>query len=281
MDVRSISDTTRLATRRLLADPIFEVIPLSNAFDQVGHLPPESRISVTASPNKTLDESLDLCGELVERGFRVTPHLSARMVEDLHHLEHLMGRIRGLELRTAFVVGGDAEHIGEFYDGLSLLEAMDKIGHDLEVGIPSYPEGHPDIPDAALAQALADKQEHASWTTTQMCFDGDALVEWLTEARAHGIQLPAVLGLPAAADRARLLKISTKIGVGRSVSFLRKNTGLVSAFVKPGGYDPSDLLFTLGDRLDDASLHIVGLHLYTFNQCDTTEAWRQRVLSEL
>lgn len=263
--------------RRILADPIFEIIPLSNAVEQAGHLPTGARISVTASPNKTLDDSLDLAAELTQRGFRVTPHLSARMTHDMTHLASLLGRMSDMGLSTAFVVGGDAEDPGEFPDGLSLLEGMERIGHSLELGIPCYPEGHPDISDDVLATALADKTPHASWMTSQMCFDGDAVTGFLRSVREAGNTLPLVLGLPGVADRLKLLRISTRIGVGRSLSFLRKNTGLMSAFVKPGGYDPLELLTELGDTVGA----LAGCHIYTFNQCDTTEAWRQTVLESL
>lgn len=281
MDVTDLSPIAQKAMTCLLDDPIFEMIPLSNALEQAGFLPAGARISVTASPNKTLEDSLDLAADLTERGFRVTPHLAARMTVDLAHLERLLGRMSEIGIETAFVVGGDGEYTGAFYDGLSLLQGMERIGHELQVGIPAYPEGHPKIPDEALAAALADKQPYASWMTSQMCFDAEALLGWLGGTRRTGIDLPLVLGLPGAADRARLLKIATRIGVGRSLSFLRKNTGLISAFVRPGGYDPGELLFGLGDDMADETAAMTGVHIYTFNQCDLTESWRQELLAAL
>ncbi len=281
MDVDSLSPVARKAIAHLLEDPIFEMIPISNAVEQARHLPPGARVSITASPNKTLEDSLELAEKLTERGYRVTPHLSARMTIDLAHLETLMDRIGALGIDTAFVVGGDGEFAGAFYDGLALLEGMERIGHGLKLGIPCYPEGHPKISDDALIAALSAKQRHAAWMTSQMCFDAGALLTWATEARARAIDLPLVLGLPGVADRRKLLSISTRIGVGRSLSFLRKNTGLVSAFVKPGGYDPAELLIDLGEGLADERLDIISCHIYTFNQCDTTEAWRQSILDAL
>ncbi len=280
-ELSELEAPVRTAIAELLADPIFEMIPMKNALEQARHLSPGSRISVTASPNKTLDDSLDLAGDLVDMGFRVTPHLSARMTRGFDHLAHLLERIDRLGITTAFVVGGDPEPAGPFDDGLSLLEAMEEIGHSLEVGVPCYPEGHAVIPDDALDEALQRKQRHATWMTSQMCFDGEAVMRWTESSRQAGISLPLVLGLPGVADRMKLLRISTRIGVGRSLSFLRKNTGLVSAFVKPGGYDPAELLIDMGPGLLDPAVDVTGCHIYTFNQCDTTEAWRQSVLEAL
>ncbi len=276
-----VSPVVRQAIRDLLSDPIFELIPMSNVSEQARHLPTSARVSVTASPQKTLEDSLDLAAELAERGHRVIPHLSARMTRDMAHLESLLARIADLGLRQAFVVGGDPDPVGDFSDGLSLLRAMERIGHDLEVGVPCYPEGHPSIPDSALDQALIEKQPHASWMTSQMCFDAKAVSSWLRRERERGITLPLVLGIPGAAERTKLLRISARIGVGQSLSFLRKNVGLIGAFVRPGGYDPAELLLGLGEDLADARLRIVGCHVYTFNQCDTTEEWRQRLLASL
>lgn len=281
MDVESLSPIARKAIAHVLDDPIFEMIPLSNASEQSRHLPAGARVSITASPNKTLEDSLELAEVLVDRGFRVTPHLSARMTVDLAHLERLLGRIEASGIQSAFVVGGDGEYSGAFYDGLALLEGMERIGHGLELGVPCYPEGHPQIPAETLTAALVSKQRHAAWMTSQMCFDAEALTDWTASVRTAGVDLPLVLGLPGAADRMKLLSISTRIGVGRSLSFLRKNTSLISAFVKPGGYDPAELLVDLGERLGSERLDAVGCHIYTFNQCDNTEAWRQSFLAAL
>jgi methylenetetrahydrofolate reductase (NADPH) len=275
MDVQTLSPVARQAIGRLLQDPIFEMIPLSNAIDQARYLPAGARLSVTASPNRTLDDSLDLAEALTSLGYRVTPHISAHMIRDRDHLGHLLSRIDGLGITTAFVVGGDAEVGGPYNDGLALLDAMDEIGHSLEVGVPCYPEGHPNIPDETLFSALAAKQPHASWMTSQMCFDPGALLKWTESARHSSIELPLVLGVPGVVDRMKLLRIASRIGVGQSLSFLRKNIGLVSAFAKPAGYDPGELLVGLGDHVADPSLGIVGCHIYTFNQGDRTEAWRR------
>ena len=185
-------------------------------------------------------------------------------------------------MERIFLVGGDAEEPGEYFDGLSLLRAMEEIGHHLTtIGIPSYPEGHATIPTEALDQALLDKQSYATSMTTQMCFSGEAISLWLRGQRASGVTLPVILGVPGSADRLRLMKISARIGVGDSLRFLSKNAGLVSRFVRPGGYDPAEMLEELGAAIDDPVLDIAGVHIYTFNSCDTTEEWRQGYLASL
>ncbi|HEY8869548.1 MAG TPA: hypothetical protein VIM30_09160 [Candidatus Limnocylindrales bacterium] len=112
--------------------------------DQAAYLPPGARVSVTASPAKGIEATVGLCEQLQAGGFRAVPHLSARMIRDEHHLHDLIAWLEGAGVDRAFVVGGDAKDPGEFPDGLSLLRAMAEIGHPLtEIGIPSYPQGHP------------------------------------------------------------------------------------------------------------------------------------------
>jgi len=272
----------RAAVRRILEHPKFEVLPLKNVLDQVRWLPDGATVSVTASPTKTLEDTMDVAAELRLRGFQVVPHLSARMTHDKTHLAALLGRMQELEISRVFVVGGDAPQRGIFPDAYSLLLAMDDLGHHLtEIGVTSYPEGHAVIPDDKLRQALHDKQPFASYLTTQMCFDPEAIGDFVSGCRADGITLPVRIGIPGVADRLKLIQISTRIGVGQSVRFLSKHRGLVTKFIKPGGYAPEDLLEGLAPLADDPAAAIVGVHIYTFNQCETTERWRQEYLATL
>lgn len=280
--LNGVGPATRSAIAGVLENARFEIIPLKNAVTQAAHLPSGSVITVTASPNKGMEATMDLSAELVEAGFDVTPHLSARLHRDRAHLEATLDRAAELGLRRAFVVGGDHLNPGEFFDGISLLRAMEQIGHPFdEVGIPAYPEGHPVIPDAKLEEALSDKQPYAHHLATQMCFDAKAIRSFLSGARSRRIGLPALLGVPGVGGRLKLLEISARIGVGDSMRFLTKNARVVTRLLGPGGYDPGELLEDLGDSLVDPLLGIEGLHIYTFNRCEATEAWRQEYLEAL
>jgi len=169
---RGLDDGSRVALRNVLADPIFELLPLKNIADQVPHLPAGARVSVTASPAKGIDATVDWAARLQADGFRAIPHLSARMIASRAVLAGLLERSRDAGLTHAFVVGGDADEQGEYLDGLSLLRAMTELGHPFTIlGCPAYPQGHPDIPDAALAEALREKAPYVAHVTTQMDFD--------------------------------------------------------------------------------------------------------------
>ena len=93
--------------------------------------------------------------------------------------------------------------------------------------------------------------------------------------------MPTLLGVPGVGGRMKLLQISARIGVGDSMRFLSKNARVVTKLLGPGGYDPGELLEDLGDSLSDPALAIEGLHVYTFNRCEATEAWRREYLEAL
>jgi methylenetetrahydrofolate reductase (NADPH) len=270
---------TRTAERRgvaqLLADPTWELIPLKSARDQAAALPAGSTVSVTASPAKGLDATLDLAIELERAGHRAIPHLSARMVRDGHHLKQLLARMADAGIDRAFVVGGDEESPGAFTDALSLLQAMadlDILPRD--IGIGCYPQGHPIIPDDRLLAALGAKARYASYMTSQLCFDPTALATWLASRRAEGIELPLRIGIPGVAEIPKLLSISARIGVRDASRFVLKNRRFVGQLLLSGGtYRPNALLEGLGPLAADDAATVIGVHVYTFNNVAATVDW--------
>lgn len=272
----------REALIRVLASPRFELLPLKSVDAQTAFLPAGAAVSVTASPAKGIEATVELTVRLAERGFRAIPHLSARMIRDRGHLRTLLASLGAGGITGAFVVGGDADQPGDYPDGLSLLRAMADLGHPFaEIGIPCYPQGHATIPDDRLLAALAEKQPFATSMTTQLCFDPRAIRTWLLACRADGISLPVTFGIPGVAELHKLIEISARIGVRDLRRFVSKNTALVGRILRPGGYRPDGLLAALAPLLLDPLADVLGLHLYTFNQVETTEEWRQAYLAGL
>lgn len=267
----------------LLRSPTFELIPLKSAMDQAAHLPPGSTVSVTASPTKGLEATVDLASRLQLAGFAVTPHLSARMVRDRAHLLDLVAALDDAGVDRAFVVGGDEKEPGAYADGLAMLRGLAEIGHPFRhVGIPAYPQGHAFIPDGPLLDALRAKAEFAQYMTTQLCFDPDAISTWLSARRAEGLTLPVHVGVPGVAEPQKLLALAARIGVADTHRFLAKNVRFVAKLVRSGGfYRPDALLEGIAPTIADPSADISGFHLYLFNAVEVTETWRRAKLQTL
>ena len=269
------------ALRRVLVDPTFELIPLKNVREQAAALPRGATVSVTASPGKGIEATVELTIELEQAGLRAIPHLSARMIRDRAHLAELLTRLQDAGIDRAFVVGGDAEQPGEFLDALSLLRAMADLGRlPAEVGIGCYPQGHPTIPDEALARALRDKAPFARYMATQLCFDPKAIASFLADRRAEGIALPVKIGIAGVAEIPKLMSISARIGVKDAGKFVLKNARFVGALLRSGGvYRPTKLVEQLAPLMADPSANILGLHVYTFNNVPATVAWRDELVA--
>lgn len=256
----------------LLDQPRFEVLPLAGVNEQAASAPEDATLTVTCSPKKGLEPTLALAEELAGSGLRVVPHLPARHVRDRGHLEEVVRRLEAAGVDEIFVVGGDLpEPVGDFENGLALLEAMAELGARFpRVGVPAYPEGHPHIDDVTLLAALLAKQPYADYLVTQMSFDAAAILDWLREARRAGVWLPAYIGLPGVVDRAALLRTALRIGVGDSRRFISGHRHLARGLLEP--HVSNDLAYELAARVEPAD-RVAGVHLYTFNRVAPTAAW--------
>jgi methylenetetrahydrofolate reductase (NADPH) len=270
-----------LVSRPRLAELIrasrYEVIPLAGIEELVlEHVPRDVTLTVAVSPVKGLDVTLEHAERFAAHGYRVVPHVAARLVRDRSHLAELVQRIDAMGARDVFVVAGDAEQpAGEFAGAAALLEALDEAGHSFaEIGITGYPDSHPLIADDVTVAAMTEKSRFATYITSQICFDPAVTNQWIAAVRARGTTLPIFLGIPGVVGRAKLLSISTRIGIGESLRFLRKHGDFVSRFLRPGGFSPDRLLQGLGPALAAPGRNIAGFHIFTFNDLADTESWR-------
>ncbi|MGZ4298750.1 MAG: methylenetetrahydrofolate reductase [Solirubrobacteraceae bacterium] len=250
----------------------FEVLPFARSLEEAAQLPENVRLTVTCSPKHGPDRSVEIAARLREMGHDVTVHIAARMVFDRAHLDRLLGAMAEAGSDDLFLIGGDADPpLGAYSSAGELLEMVaTHPQRPRTIGIAAYPEGHPAIADETLAQALADKSRLADYVTTQMCFDPGALLAWVSRHRENGLTLPVVIGVPGKVSRTKLLELSARIGVGPSLSFLRKQRG-IRALVSRGS--TADKLYEkLAASVGDPELNIAGFHIFTFNQL--LETWR-------
>ncbi|WP_166353984.1 methylenetetrahydrofolate reductase [Phytoactinopolyspora limicola] len=260
--------------RRMLLDTArFEILPLPGGAPNLGGLPRGATVTVTASPRLGVQATVDLAAALAESGFTAVPHLAARRFTGEDELDAALRRFHDAGVREVFVVGGDTTTpAGPFVDGLSLLKAIDSAGYRFDrIGVPSYPEGHPTIDDDTLWSALASKQHYATYTVTQMCFDGRAVTRFIRAARVRGITLPVVAGMPGVVAPAKLLRVGLRIGVGDSLRFVRGHQSVAKRLLRPLGYRPDTLMRQLA-----ADQQVTGLHFYTFNEIAATLRWLEQ-----
>ncbi|MFF4547840.1 5,10-methylenetetrahydrofolate reductase [Streptomyces sp. NPDC001406] len=272
------------ALRTLLDRVRYEVLPAKATEEKVlAHVPRDVVVTVTASPVKGLEPTLGLTERLTAHGYRVVPHVPARLLRDDTHLKDTVERLLAAGVDDVFVPAGDADPPAGPYDGaLPALRRLSELGSPFaRLGITGYPESHPLIHDDITIQAMWDKRAHATYIVSNLCFDPRALGDWIARIRRRDVTLPLYVGVAGPVQRAKLLSMATKIGVGESTRFLTRHAPWFVRFAAPGGYAPERLLERSADALAAPSADVAGLHVFTFNQVAETERWRRALLDRL
>ena len=271
-----------VAVARLVEGARYEVMPTPTIVQTVRtHVPTTVRIAVTAAPGKGLEATLATAVELAGAGYRVVPHVAARMVSGRAELAEIVARLTEAGVTAVFVPGGDADPpAGEYHAALGLLEDLEAMGHPFtEVGITGYPESHPTIDDDVTVQSMWDKRRYATHIVSNMTFDAEHLGPWCERVRRRGVDLPVLVGVPGPVERTKLLGMATKIGVGESLRFLRKQKSVFARIAAPG-FSTDRFVARVAALAANPTLRIEGLHVFTFNQVEVIEAWRRRMLED-
>lgn len=272
----------RAAMHRLLSTVRYEVIPTASIEGRVRETVPTGiTVTVTASPTKGLEPTLDLVDRLAGAGYPVVPHISARLVTGRSHLVDIVDRLTGAGVRDVFVPAGDADPpVGPYDAALPVLALLSELGRPFpEIGITGYPESHPAIDDDVTVQAMWDKRLHATYIVSNLCFDPRVIARWVARVRRRQVTLPVYLGLAGPVEPAKLAAMATKIGVSESTRFLARHPSWFARMVLPRGYAPEALLRrTVRATPGSAVASVAGLHVFTFNQVEATERWRQESL---
>ncbi len=280
---RRITDAEKHVLAETVREAYMEIFPTDTVEAKLDTLEPESYVAVTCSPAKGVEATLDMSERLAKRGFKIVPHIAARMVKDKTHLGEIMARLNDLPITSIFVPGGDApKPAGDYSKALELLRDIADIEHRFtEIGIAGHPEGHPDVSNEDLIEEMLQKQQYSNYVVTQMCFDAKIIGNWVRAIRDYGITLPVWLGLPSVSNRASLMTTSLRIGVGNSLRYLKNNGRIAAKLLWSKTYRPDDLLIDLAQYLADPELNIQGHHIYCFNQVEEAEQWRREFLAEL
>ena len=281
--MRKSSEVVNKRIRKDLENAYMEIIPVPGIEDRIGTLQPNMHVAITCSPTKGVDTTLELSEKLIAQGFQVIPHISAKSVTGEKHLETIIKKLDELSIESVFVPGGDGpEPLGEFNNAYDLLKALQKSGHNLKkIGIAAHPEGHPDISNKILMEALEKKKDLADYIVTQMCFDANILGDWLVRINQQGIHLPVWVGLPGVIERGPLLRTSLRIGVGDSIRFLKKKSKVAAELMKSSIYNPEKLVTSISEYKDIADTNLAGYHIFCFNQIEKTEKWRTETILKL
>ena len=234
-------------------------------------IPAGTPISVTYLPGEELPARVAAAKAVKAHGFVPVPHFSARRVLSRGDLMTFLTTLRDeVGIERAFVIAGDPPApMGPYEDALAVIRSglLDTAGIKI-VGISGYPEGHPDIDKAKLAQAMKDKlaalaeQGKRAEIMTQFAFDADAILAWLERIRQDGVTAPVRVGVPGPASVKKLVRFAARCGVGASAKVMMKYGTSITKLLGQAG--PEQLIENLAERLDPALHGEIMLHFYPF-----------------
>jgi methylenetetrahydrofolate reductase (NADPH) len=267
----------------LLAGFSVEVTPASAAKveDFSAHLAPGTTVNVTFLPGSDITETIATCARLRREGFNPVPHIGARSLESAAHLErYLDGLAREAQIDEALVIGGGVDKpVGPFATSMQVLTTglLERYGIK-SIGVAGHPEGSPDIPDADIRVALAEKNAWARDTDaevyieTQFCFEADTIVAWERRIRTEGNALPIHIGLPGLATLKTLLKFAQMSGVGPSIRVLTRQARNITKLLMV--QEPDLVVAGLAEAVvSDPDSLLRKVHFYPFGGLAKTAAW--------
>ena len=173
--------------------------------------------------------------------------------------------------------------VGDFDSSMQVLQTgiLQKYGIT-RIGVSGHPEGSPDIPDDALASAIAWKNDFAAkeglslYMETQFCFDAETVLAWERKIRADGNKLPIRIGIPGPATIKTLFRFAQISGIGPSMWFVAKQARNVAKLMTVQA--PDLLLAGLAEGMaSDKGCLLAHFHYYPFGGFAKTAAYAQAV----
>ena len=194
-------------------------------------IPPGTRVHVGFVDSEDLATRLSAARALKRSGFVPVPIIAARRLRSEKMLHEYLSRLRVSDAsHCVLVVAGDpGRPRGPYPDTASVIGSGLLEDHGVrEASVAGHPGGHPAVTDDVLWPALAGKAAALELrglggsVVTQFGLDAALVLAWLADLRAHGIGLPARVGVPRPAVVRRLLAYASRCGVAVSAPVARE-----------------------------------------------------------
>jgi len=235
-------------------------------------------------PGTEPHETIALAARLRREGMEPVPHIVARRTASAAFLDDYLARFVGeAGVQRVLVVAGDIpEAVGEFESALQILEGGFIEKHGIKrVGVAGHPEGHKDVSDPVLRDAIVRKNAYADKTgadvqiVTQFVFLPEPVIEWekATGAINH---LPVRVGLPGLATLKTLLKYAIDCGAGPSLAAVSRHATNLTKLVTVSA--PDEVIVGLAAyRAQQPHTRLRGVHFFPFGGLKRTAEWLAKI----
>jgi methylenetetrahydrofolate reductase (NADPH) len=285
--VRAAADDQRQRIARFMAGFSLETTPgfAAKTPDFRALLRPGHTVYITSLPGADFADTVATARRLRGEGFNPVPHLAARSIRNTAVFAEYLRRITGEAgvTQVLLIAGAITSPPGDVSDTMQLLATglLDRCGIR-KIGVAGHPEGNPDIPDAAIAAALAWKNDFARRTgadlylVTQFCFEPEPIIRWDKAIQAEGNRLPIHVGIPGLATIRTLLAYAKSCGIGPSMRFLTRQAMDVTRLLTVSA--PDRLVCALaGYRASDPRCGIAAVHVFPLGGLQKSAAWAYAV----
>ncbi len=269
------------------ADFSLEVTPngAKKITDFHAYIRPNERVYVTFLPGSDFIDTIETAIRLKKEGFIPIPHIAARSIPNRIFLENAIKRcVEEAGIEQFLLIGGGVDKpLGDFDSSANILETglMDKYGIK-SLGFAAHPEGCPDIPDEAIAEALKfkntfnERSDAKCYLVTQFFFEAAPIIAWDKALQAAGNRLPIHIGLPGLATLKSLISHSKACGVGTSMRFLTRQARNITKLLSVNA--PDQLVMDLATyKATDANCTISNVHMYPLGGLKKTADWSYAV----
>jgi methylenetetrahydrofolate reductase (NADPH) len=250
-------------------------------------VPAGTRLYIAHIPGTNPKDTAALAGRLRREGMEPVPHIVGRRIKSLADLEEVLARLTGeAGVKQVLVVAGDnAQPEGELTSGLQVIESglLDKYNIKT-FGVAGHPEGHREVADPVLRDALRRKNAYADKTganvyvVTQFAFTAEPVIAWEKSYTADIGKLPVTVGLPGLATAKTLLKYAMDCGVGASLAAFSKQYASLTKLLTVSAPDEAIVQFATYKEANPQS-HINAFHFFPFGGFKKTADWANKIVA--
>lgn len=251
-------------------------------------LPGGTAVYVNHLARYTLDQIVEALVAARNAGLEPVPHVAARrMPSRAAARSFLEAAVRDAGVRRLLLIGGDdPQPKGPYADASALLRDGVLAGTGIrEIGLPSYPEGHPRIPGPVLARsldeklALAAEQDLSCYLVTQFAFAPTRVLEHCSDLARRRPLLPVYVGIAGPTDLVSLMRYAQRCGVSSSLRAL-KGQGFGAARLVMHT-DPGEQITAVAHycHAHAAACNVVGVHMFSFGGVAKTAEWINRLIT--
>ncbi|MEM8855258.1 MAG: methylenetetrahydrofolate reductase [Pseudomonadota bacterium] len=268
----------------LAADASIEVTPKAARTDELRRLVrPGSDVFLTHLPGDTIHTRANATAAIAAAGMTPVPHVAAREAVDETALAQDVAALLDAGAGGFMLIGGGGAQKGPFFDALAVLQTgvLQRAGV-MQIGLAGHPEGHPQVSDTGLLEALKAKlaiaQSFAKDVTivSQFVFDPLPLLAWVEALRSQGVGAKVRVGLSGPASPATLLSYALRCGIGPSLKALQSKPSLTSYMTRR--WRPDALAEAVAQAaVADPALGIDGLHIFPFGGLKAAGEWLRDV----